>query len=57
MDDDKVQCKDGEGCSKRKKAAKTKKGSVVADNDDSEDDKTEGKPPKHITRGSTNTWY
>ncbi len=57
LDDDKVQCKDGEGCSERKKAAKTKKGTVVADNDNSEADKTEGKPPKHITRGSTNTWY
>ncbi len=42
---------------KRKKAAKTKKGTVVADNNDSEANKTEGKPPKHITRGSTNTWY
>ena len=36
MDDDKVQGKDGEGCSERKKAAKTKKGKA---------DETEGKPP------------
>ncbi len=57
MDDDKVQGKDGEGCSERKKAAKTKKGTVVADNDNSEADKTEGKSPKHITRLLTNTWY
>ncbi len=28
-----------------KKAAKTKKGTVVADNDNSEANKTEGKPP------------
>ena len=45
LDDDKVQCKDGEGCSERKKAAKRKKGTIVADNDNSEANETEGKPP------------
>ena len=36
LDDNKVQCKDGEGCSKRNKAANTKKGKA---------DETKGKPP------------